>query len=266
MNIARLKEKKEINTGRGCGLSLNYMESINKTIGGIYYTDFHVDPLIMKVCLEQLKKSFDGEIVSVSLKRPLDLGKNIVIDAFRSYPTMVLQILTALEASTVDYVFFLEHDLLYCREHFDFFPKRDDIYYYNINNYRWAFGADTAITYDGLTSLSGLCCNRELAIKHYKYRLKLIKDQGLDKIRSREPRFARKFGYEPATKSTRNGGVTNEEHIKRKSTVPNVDIRHRNTFSAPKITLDSFKHKPKNWKEIPIKEIPGWDLKKLFNI
>ena len=239
---------------------------MSKTIGGIYYTDFHVDPLIMKVCLEQLKKSFSGEIVSVSLKRPLDLGKNIVIDAFRSYPTMALQILTALEASTADYVFFLEHDCLYHKSNFDFTPERDDIYYYNINNYRWGFGNKTAITYDGLTSLSGLCCNRQTAINHYKYRLKLIERYGLDKIRSREPRWARKFGYEPGTKKRRNGGVTNEEHIKRMSKLPNVDIRHGLTFSKPKITLDSFKYHPTDWVEKNIDEIHGWNLRELFNL
>jgi hypothetical protein len=239
---------------------------MEKKVGAIYYTDFHADSLIMNICLEQLKKSFNGEIVSVSLKRPLDLGKNIILNEVRSYPTMSLQILTALEALTADYVYFLEHDVLYASEHFSFIPDRDDIYYYNVNNYRWAFGADTAITYDGLTSLSGMCCNKELAIRHYKYRLKIIKEQGLDKMRSREPRWGRKFGYEPGTKSKRNGGITDEGHIKRKSIVPNIDIRHRYTFSAPKITLESFKHKPTGWIEKPIEEIEGWNLRSLFNL
>ena len=127
-------------------------------------------------------------------------------------------------------------------------------------------GHDTAITYDGLTSLSGLCCNRELAIRHYKYRLKMIEDWGLDKIRSREPRWARKFGYEPGTKKRRRGGITNEDHIKRRSEFPNIDVRHPGTFSAPKIALDKFKHEPTNWQEKPIEEIPYWDLRGLFNI
>jgi len=239
---------------------------MNTKIGIIYYTDFHCDPLIMEKCLEQLKKSFDGEIISVSLKRPLDLGKNIVLNEARSYPTMALQILTALGASTAKYVFFCEHDVLYHPSHFDFMPERDDIYYYNVNNWRWGFGNKTAITYDELTSLSSLCCNRQIAINHYKYRLKLIERHGFDKIRSREPRFARVFGYEPGTKRRRNGGVTNEEHIKRRSEFPNVDIRHGLTFSKPKITLDSFKRKPTTWREITIDKIPGWDLKKLFNL
>jgi hypothetical protein len=237
---------------------------MDKKIGAIYYTDWHVDPLIMKACQEQLKKSFKGDISSVSLKRPLDLGHNIVLNEMRSYPTMALQIYTALKNSPCDYVFFLEHDVLYHPSHFDFIPPTDDLYYYNVNNYRWGFGNPTAITYDGLTSLSSLCCNRELALSHYAYRLKLIKRWGLDKLRSREPRWARRFGYEPGTKKRRNGGVTNEDHVKRMSEFPNVDIRHRYTFSQPKITLDSFKHPPDTWNEIPIEEIPGWNLKEIF--
>jgi hypothetical protein len=236
------------------------------TTGAIYYTDWHIDPEIMDICLDQLKKSYRGDIVSVSLKRPLNLGKNIVIDALRSYPTMALQILTALETSTCEFVFFLEHDVLYHPTHFLFLPERNDIYYYNVNNWRWGFGNLTAITYDDLTSLSSLCCNRELAIRHYKYRLELIEKWQLDKIRSREPRWARLFGYEPGTKKRKNGGVTDEEHIKRCSELPNIDIRHRYTFSQPKITLESFKHKPETWREEPIENIPGWDLKKIFNL
>lgn len=88
----------------------------------------------------------------------------------------------------------------------------------------------------------------------------------LDKERSREPRWARRFGYEPGTKKKRNGGFTDEEHIKRRSEFPNVDIRHNRTFSRPKIRLDEFKHKPNTWYEAKMDEIPGWNLKELFNL
>lgn len=233
--------------------------------GIIYYTDNRIGGPIISICQEQLLKA-GLPIVSCSLQ-PIDFGKNIVLEGReRSYPTMALQILTALEASTTKYVFFCEHDVLYHKSHFDFTPPKDDIYYYNVNNWRWDFLKDYLISYDGLTSLSSLCCNRETAIKHYKYRLKAIEEQGLDKIRSREPRWARKFGYEPGTKKRKNGGITNEDHIKRRSALPNVDIRHPHTFSKPKITLDSFKHKPTNWQQITMDEVPGWDLRAIFNI
>ena len=239
----------------------------NNTLGIIYYTDNRIGAPIIPVCQKQLLEAAgDIPIVSVSLK-PIDFGENIVLEGReRSYPTMALQILTALEASKAKYVFFCEHDVLYHKSHFDFTPPRDDIYYYNINNWRWLFGADTAITYDGLSSLSGMCCNRQLAIKHYKHRLELIKKWGLDKIRSREPRWARKFGYEPGTKKRKSGGITDEEHIKRKSKYPNIDIRHRHTFSRPKVTLREFNRLPTNWKEEKIENISEWDLRKIFKL
>jgi len=233
--------------------------------GIIYYTDNRLDgSLILKESQKTILAS-GLPIVSCSLN-PIDFGQNIVLSGhLRSYPTMALQILTALEVSTADSVFFCEHDVLYHKSYFDFTPDRDDIYYYNVNNFRWWVGANTAISYDGLTSLSQLCCNRKLAIRHYKLRLDLIEKWGLDKIKSREPRWARKFGYEPGTKKVKNGGVTNEDHVKWHSVFPNIDIRHHKTFSAPKITLDSFKHKPENWQEINIKDILQWNLVSLFH-
>lgn len=238
----------------------------NKSLKGIcYYTDNRLREPTWSLAQKYISQS-NLPIVSCSLK-PINFGKNIVLkDRLRSYPTMAEQILMALEASDSKYVFFCEHDVLYHPCHFDFIPPKDDIYYYNVNNWRWWLGHTTAITYDGLTSLSSLCCNRELAVKHYQYRLKIIEKMGLDKIRSREPRWARKFGYEPGTKKRRRGGITNEDHIKRRSEYPNIDIRHVGTFSAPKIALESFKHAPTGWREELISNIPGWDLKNLFNL
>lgn len=237
------------------------------TKGAIYYTDNSLEstfPDMLRVCQEQLKKAFNGDIVSVSLK-PMDFGKNIVLEnRVRSYPTMTMQILMALEASTADYVFFTEHDVLYHPSHFDFTPKRDDIYYYNTNNWRWRWGTDVLITYDELHSLSGMCCNRETAIKHYKYRLKVIEEQGLDNNRGREPRWARRFGYEPGTKKIRRGGITDEDFECWKSKYPNIDIRHKGTFSHPKTFIEEFNHLPTSWRETTIDNIEGWDLRGLF--
>lgn len=231
----------------------------------IYYTDNRKDEKMISLCQKYIIQS-ELTIVSCSLK-PINFGRNIVLEnRLRSYPTMALQIFMALEESTADYVFFCEDDVLYHKSHFDYVPPTDDIYYYNINNWRWLLGNKTAITYDGLTSLSGLCVNRKLALEHYRMRLERIEEMGLDKIRGREPRWARKFGYEPGTKLKRRGGFSDDVHIKRKSEYPNIDIRHDKTFSKPKVTLDSFVHKPENWQERNIENIEGWDLKNLFNL
>lgn len=162
--------------------------------------------------------------------------------------------MTALEASTVDIIFFCEHDVLYHKSHFDFTPS--DTYCYNTNVWRWEYPKDRAITYDNLISLSGLCVKRDLAIEHYKKRIERVEKDG----------WQLKYGFEPGTKRRRRGGITDEICDKWKSKYPNIDIRHKRTFSPPKYHLSSFKHKPFNWRETTLDKIEGWDLKKLFNL
>jgi hypothetical protein len=204
-------------------------------------------------------------ITSVSLKA-IQFGKNIVVEGERSYPTMVKQILTALENSRDDYVFFTEHDVLYPKCHFDFTPPKDNIFYYNSNIWRWRCWDDKAITYDRLLSLSCLCVNRKFALEHYKFRQKKVLELGLDEFRSREPRWARRWGYEPGTKKIKRGGFNDDDFETWSSEYPIVDIRHTKTFSRPKVTLEEFTHPPTNWRVIPIEEIPGWNLRKMFKL
>lgn len=233
--------------------------------GCIYYTDNRLNPKMLEICQRQLRSSFDGEIVNVSLK-PMKFGdKNIVLEGMnRSYPTMITQILTALKNSTADLVYFTEHDVLYHKTHFDLELLNRDLFYYNQNNFRWRYPTNIAVTYGALISLSGMCCYREHGIQHYEYRIKVMKEQGLDKNRGREPRWARRFGYEPGTKPIRRGGLTDEKHLKWRSDYPNVDIRHGRTFSHPKTRLEEFRHKPQDFVEIDIGRIPGWNLKYMF--
>ena len=234
------------------------------TKGCIYYTDNKIDDTpIFKVAQRFIKES-GLPIVSTSLK-PIDFGTNIVVEGERSYPTMVKQILTALENSTTDYVFFTEHDVLYPKSHFDFTPPRDDIFYYNSNVWRWFYQEDTAITHDRMLPLSSLCVNKDFALDHYRMRMARVMELGLDEFRSREPRWARRWGYEPGTKKIKRGGFTDDDFETWRSEYPIIDVRHTWSFSRPKIKLSEFKHEPKWWKERPIEEIEGWDLKSLFN-
>lgn len=235
--------------------------------GGLYYSDFHVDPQIHRVCLNNLKKVFNGDdLVSVTLNKTLDFGRmNIVLNRKRSYPTMVLQIYMGLQSLKTDYVYFLEHDCLYSSSHFDFVPLNDNLYFYNVNNYRWLYPQDHLITYSGLTSLSQLCCNRELALKHYEKRLNLIEQKGLQQT-SRDPAWVRQMGYEPGTKRRKRGGITDEQHLKIRSKVPNIDIRHKHTFSPAKCHLEDFKHPPDDFQVKAFADVPEWDLKGMFSL
>lgn len=231
----------------------------------IYYTGNNISGQIFETAKQYIKAS-GLPIVSCSLK-PIDFGKNIVLEnRERSYPTMVQQIVMALEESKGKYVFFCEHDVLYHKSHFDFTPPTDNIFYYNNNVWRWRLPDEIAITYDRMLPLSALCVNREFALAHYRFRLKTIEELGWDKERGREPRWVRRMGYEPGTKKKKRGGITDDDFSTWHSDYPIIDIRHRHSFSRPKIGLSEFKHQPKNWQEKPFDKIEGWNLKELFNI
>jgi hypothetical protein len=232
--------------------------------GVIYYTDNKLgDPIFSTV--QNYIKQANLPIVSASLS-PIDFGQNLRLNLEPCLITMIKQIVAALEASNADVVFFCEHDVLYPASHFEFEPERDDIYYYNDNIWRWKYPEDLAITYDRLICLSTLCVNRKFALSHYKVRLKKIKELGLELSKGREPLWARQWGYEPGTKKTKRGGFSDDDFQTWTAKEPVIDIRHRKTFSPTKVTLDSFKHQPVNFRETTIDKIPGWDLKAIFNL
>lgn len=245
------------------------MEKLDVDKGIIFYTDNRLelldrDRMLPKLVMDSISAS-GLPIVNVSLK-PLDFGKNIVLNLEPGVITYYKQILTALENSSSKYVFFCEHDVIYHPSHFYFTPPRDDTFYYNTNVWRCHPRNNICVTYDHLRSVSGLCVNRELALDHYKRRIEYIFQKGYDKVpKSRNPRWARVMGYEPG-KSPRNGGFSVDKLAEWKSELPNLDIRHRLTMTIPKLRLDQFNHTPTGWQEKTIDEIEGWDIRNLFNL
>jgi len=238
------------------------------TKGIIYYTDNRViEPIFSTVqkILTKIGKEKNIPITCVSLQ-PTDFGdRRIVLEGKqRSYPTYITQINMALENAKEDYIFFCENDVLYHESHFDFTPPKDDVFYYNNNVWRWKLWDFKLIAYDNMRPLSCLAVNREFALDHYKKRWQAVLDWGLDEFRSREPRKGRIWGYEPGTKGKRRGGFSDDVSDCWYSEGPNVDIRHRRTFTSIKCDLKDFKNKPENWKEVRYNHVPGWDLKKLF--
>lgn len=235
-----------------------------------YYSDNRVKEPIFTACQQVLTK-IGLPIVCVSL-RPIPgfADKNgdkalVLENRERSYPTMVRQIIMALEAAETKYVFFTENDVLYHKSHFDFTPPKDNIFYYNANVWRWKIWDDKAIRYKKMWPLSSLAVGREFVLDHYRMREHMIVDVwGLDEFRSREPRRARIWGYEPGTKQRRRGGLTDDVAESYYSELPNIDIRHARTFSRLKCTIDDFKNPPEDWEEIPVWEVPGWNLAEVF--
>lgn len=233
--------------------------------GVLYYTDNRLDPKIFAVCKSQLRKAFAGEIVCSSLKPVPEFRRTVVLDdAEPGYVTMVRQIIRGLEELKSEYVFFCEHDVLYHPSHFDFVPEKEDTFYYNENVWRWDYPNDRFLRWDNMLTLSQLCVNRKLALTHYRMRLAKIYELGYDKLKSKEPDWARKWGYEPGGKKTRNGGFSQEASGTWKAALPNIDIRHGKNYSPPKVTLESFKHPPVGWKETTQDKIFGWNFNELF--
>jgi len=232
----------------------------NKSI--LYYTENRLDATIMKAAQLQMLKS-GLPIVSVSLK-PLNFGENFVINLEPGVITMFRQILHGLERSEAKVIFMGEHDVLYHPSHFDFTPPKDDTYYYNTNVWKWWYPKDYLITYDFILSVSGLCASRELLLDHYRQRLKAIEDNGWQDD-SPNPYWVRKMGYEPGKKRIR-GGFLDEKVEEWRPQYPNIDLRHRNTHTPLKVTLNRFRCTPTNWKETTLENVPGWGLKEIFNL
>lgn len=232
--------------------------------GIIYYTPNNVaEPVFTAVQKQILKAGLP--VVSVSLK-PIDFGKNIVLDLEPSVISMYKQILTALENSESKYCFFCEHDVLYHPSHFEFTPEGDDTFYFNTNVWKCNFETGACNTYDGMRSVSGMIANREFAIDHYKRRIKYIYDKGFDKLPvQRNPRWARVMGFEPG-KKVKNGGFSEEKIAEWKSEFPNIDIRHNHNMTDAKSKPSEFNVIPTGWKESNIDKLEGWDYNYIFNL
>jgi glycosyltransferase involved in cell wall biosynthesis len=223
-------------------------EAIDPTVavtkGLIYYTDNQCDELIATAVRKQIKTCCNGhQLVSVSLKPVPDFGENIVLPLERSRLTMFKQILTALESSKSDVIFFCEADVLYHPSHFDFTPTRKDIFYYNDNKWKVDANSGQALFYH-CAQVSGLCAYRELLLDHYRKRVEIVEKNGYD----------HNMGYEPGT-HTKQFELWNSE-------VPNIDIRHGHNLTKNRWSQDQFRNKNSCLGWTMADEVPGWGITK----
>ena len=210
--------------------------------GIIYYSDSRLDPKIAEPVREQLLKT-GLPIVSATLE-PLDFGKNFHIDMERGYHAYFTQILTCLENSDTDIIFFCEHDNLMHPSHFDYTPPTKDKFYYDLN--WWKIRKDGLAVHWDAAQVSGLVCYRELALKYYRERLKKFDANNFD----------RKF--EPTV------GIEYETWW---AEYPSIDIRHETNLTYNKWRLSHFRDKSTavNFKQSTIDEIEGWgNIKKML--
>ncbi|MCR4324231.1 MAG: hypothetical protein NUV69_00910 [Candidatus Curtissbacteria bacterium] len=220
---------------------------LKMTKGVVYYTNNILAENIFLACQKQLKKCMEiwkFPIISVSQK-PIDFGQNFVMNLESSLLSMYRQILKGLEECKTDIVFLAEHDVLYHPSHFDFTPKRTGHFYYNRNE--WHVSSDTGNTvfylHNNTTELSAF---REPLMAHIKRAIEVNTD-----------RFHASYGIAPPR------GIPPEEQRGKHagtyvSKVPNIDIRHPNTLSRPRMTKAEFRSERsrRGWKESD--GIPGW--------
>ena len=222
---------------------------MDKTI--IYITDNSLDPVLMNKCQEHLLKvAEDIPIVSASQK-PIDFGHNICLGEIgRSWMSLYKQQLAALREAKTKYISIAEHDVLYTREHLEWTPPRDDVFYYNENCWLVQWGGNHP-ELNGMYSqywgqrlaLSQLVCNRELHISAIEERLYMF-EQGCKSITcAGEPGVCKdlELAYKLATSGSHAhlAGYM-EKHLTKfsadtfKTVAPNLDIRHGSNFTGPK--------------------------------
>lgn len=218
-----------------------------KTKGIVYYTNNLVDEKIFLACQAQLKRCMEiwkFPIISVSQK-PIDFGQNFVMNVESSLISMYKQILKGLEECKTDIVFFAEHDVLYHPSHFDFTPEREDHFYYNRNEWHVSSETGKAVFYlhNNTTELSA---SRELLMAHIKRAIEVNTN-----------RFHASYGIAPPR------GIPPEERKGKyagtyMSKVPNIDIRHPNTLSRPRMTKEEFRSERSRREWTESDGVPGW--------
>lgn len=211
----------------------------------VYYTCNTHKPEIDELCRKQLSKTI-LPIVSISLNKDLDFGNiRLKTKGKRSPLTMHKQVVMGLEASTADYVFLAESDVLYHPSHFDFSPAKDDVYYFNTNVWKLRWDDGHCVWTDDCHQLSGMCGSRKLLLNFFKKRVAQIEKDGWN--RHYEPREGIKENYQ--------------------SEICNICIRHDMNLTGSKWSVNDFKNKryARGWKETEISNIKGWNLKEVNN-
>lgn len=208
------------------------------TKGVLYLTGNYLPEKTYKLCQKTLLEAI-GELELVSSSRqPIDFGKNVVTDLPKGYECYFKQILAGLEALTSDLVFIAEDDVLYPKEHFNFTPPDDRIWY---DVHWWKVHKDgLAVSWEA-EQVSGICAPREALLKWYRSR-----------VASYDPdNFDRKF--EP---------LSGEGSQQWKSPRPHIDIRHDQNLTYSKRGLHHFRNKATaiNFQSSTIDQIPGWSL------
>lgn len=208
----------------------------------IYYTSNtlkgYFERSVMKILGGAINKK---PLISVSQK-PMKFGKNICVgDIGRSNESIFRQILKGCESANTKYVALAESDCLYTEEHFNFIPPKDDVFYYNENNWYAFWNGDPKAKYSYVKrmALSQLICNRQLLIKAMRRNLDLIEKGFIirkGKSGACEPsacRYSEAFvGSKEMWDKLPEQPEWTAEYFK--TALPNIDIRHKDNLNQGK--------------------------------
>jgi len=212
------------------------------TKGIIFYTNNKVNLYLGHKVRKQILKA--GLPITSSSLKALKFGNNEIYKGESGYLAYHKQILSCLERATEDIIFFCEHDCIYHPTHFDFTPKKKDVYYYNFNWWRVRASDGHAIHYD-THQVNFICAYRELLLKHYREKVRRIEKDG----------FNMRMGFEPGCNS-RSERIDNYKAERYDSLFPCLDIRHETNLTKSRWNISQFRRKPENWQETDY--IPGW--------
>lgn len=228
--------------------NLEKLEGGGAQKGIVYYTCNTHNPEIDETCRRQLTKC-GLPITCISLNKDLDFGeKKIRMDGEKSPLMLHKQVLRALEECGYEYVFLCESDVMYHPSHFNFTPKRRDVFYFNTNVWKVNWNEDKAFWTDDLQQLSGMCGSRELLLEFFKKRVEQIEREGFNRH------------YEPSAKQnvfpSSRGGKYGQENYK--SEIPLLCIRHDKNLTKTKGSPEEFRDPKyaKGWKEATF--VDGW--------
>lgn len=214
----------------------------------IYYTDNLPSEKFLSIIRAQILRACgDIPIISVSQK-PISFGRNIVMPGIgRSNLSIFRQILTGLEASDADIVNFIEHDVIYHPSHFDFVPPDNTAFWYNRNVWK-VRASDGQAVYYRTSGLSLMVCYRDIAVEHYRERVRLQSGEGIPRCTGFEP------GHHLAPKGlgTIPAKYFTAEH-------PCIDVRHSDNKTGNRKFEKRFFHSQKSIQDWQLAdEVPFW--------
>jgi hypothetical protein len=218
--------------------------------GICYYTDNRCEERLANLVRKNLKRIFDGEIVSVS-QYPIDFGRNIVVDLPRNSISLFKQIYEGVKASTADIIYLCEHDVIYHPSHFVIKELPENKIFYNDN--RWGVDAKTGHCVFRLTKCTSLCvASKKLFMAHFGTLLNVIEKTGYHRTR---------MGFAPMTH--RIDGVPRFRLRTYMSKYPCLDIRHATNHTPNRLKKEDFNTNGqarqwamRGWKETDV--VDGW--------